>query len=40
MRYTVDRENKTIIILSEDSGLEEFVELKRMYEGFTITKLI
>jgi len=38
LRYTVDRETKTVTILSEDNPLAEIVEVQRMYEGYTILK--
>jgi len=36
MRYTVDRESKTITILSEENPLEEIIEVTKMYQGYHI----
>ena len=38
LRYTVDREIKTVTILSEDNPLAEIIEVQRMYEGFTLNE--
>jgi len=40
MMYTVDRENKTITIVSDNNPLEEIVEVAKMYSGYTLTKSI
>ena len=40
MMYTVDRENKTITIISDNNPLEEILEVTKMYEGYTLNKAI